>query len=119
MNLPKKQTCKEHICKIDNKNIKIIYNPEITSQKKMCDCIIICNNEKIFLVEILCGKLTSKELKDKLQQLKNCSLLKNGIKVLLYKKLESPKKDPMLKKQITNSKISLKQYTNQPIKLCN
>ena len=101
------EECKEHNCKINKKNIKTIYKtdkgikkniPNITN--KLCDCIIECEDGKIVIVEILCGTLTYREYKDKLEQLKNCikivKFCKSSITklevIVLYKTLEYPKK---------------------------
>ena len=118
--------CKEHSCKINNKNIKTIFKPDngfldkniekllfASNSYKICDCIAICKNDDLVIVEILCGKLTYREFKEKCEQLENCCKvithqgLKTGIKkiVLLYQKLESNKKNPQLRKKLINPRI--------------
>jgi len=131
-------SCAEHNCKINKKNIKTIYKPDYgfinksietilfpTGKYKICDCIIVCDNNDLIIVEILCGKLTSTELKEKKEQLENCCKVTqhlsvfNKVKkiVLLYKKLESPRKQPMLKKALISSRVCsmpLITSTNKP-----
>jgi len=123
--IPTKNKCKEHNCVINNKNIIKIYNPEKTTNQKMCDCIIECKNSEIILIEILCGKLTSKEFKDKYTQLQNCDKLANKFlnkstkKYLVIKTKENSKKDPLLHKLILSKKeIKIKEYKNKAIEIC-
>jgi hypothetical protein len=117
--------CNEHSCRVNRKNIKQIYKPDsgfidkqaeqelFKSGYKMCDCIIQCQNDDVAIVEILCGKLTVREIKDKKIQLENCcKVIKhiekfNDIKkvILFYDKLESTKKQPMMKKALINQRI--------------
>ena len=126
--------CKEHDCSVNNKNIKIIYKPDngfldksiekklFTNDYKICDCIIECESGNIFIIEILCGKLTIRELKEKKEQLENClkvvTYLGEEKKVkklfLLYSKLESPKKQPLLRKALLSQKIK-----NKPLLIIN
>ncbi len=130
--------CSEHSCKINKKNIKVIYKPDNgfikksieialfpTGKYKICDCIIVCNNDDLIIVEILCGKLTSTELKEKKEQLENCCKVTKYLSVfekvkkivLLYDKLESPRKQPMLKKALISARVCtmpLTISTNKP-----
>jgi len=126
--------CKEHNCSVNNKNIKVIYKPDngfldksiekelFRNDYKICDCIIECEDGNIFIVEILCGKLTIRELKEKKEQLKNCLKVVTYLgeeKIvkklfLLYNKLESPKKQPQLRKALLNQKIG-----NKPLLITN
>jgi len=123
-NIPTKKECKEHECKIDKKNIGIIYKPEKKFNVKMCDCIIKCKkNNKFIIVEILCGTLTLKEFKNKLNQIKNCEkiLSKNNIKApkyLIYKKTEKRDGELINKLLLKEKNLQLKTYTNQAIKIC-
>ncbi len=133
--------CKEHNCTVSNKNIKKIYKPDngfldkslerelFASDYKICDCIVVCNGDDIFIVEIMCGKLTTRELREKKEQLRNCCKVveKLGINdnikklVLIYDKLESPKRQPSLKKALINQRICNKplEFKNsKPITLC-
>ena len=117
--------CKEHDCKVNKKNIKIIYKPDDgfldknierkifpTGSYKVCDCIVICNDDSIHIVEILCGTLTYREFKEKTEQLKNCLKIvdhigkKEQIKkiVLLHKRLEATRKNPTFRKKLLNIK---------------
>jgi len=113
--------CKEHNCSINNRNIKVIYKPDIETKKevpkknnKACDCIIECNDGKISIVEILCGKLTYKEYKDKLKQLESCiEIVKycdnsKEIKkvVLLYDTIDSRGNSSFKKRLSSPTKIS-------------
>ncbi len=117
----KKKNCKEQSCKVNQKNIDIIFKPDagiidealknrlFPLKFKICDCIIICKDGKIIIHEILCGKLTYSEYKDKIEQLNNCikiveelGLLGKVKRVSLqYKKVE----DVNLKKKLINTKI--------------
>jgi len=126
--------CKEHNCSINNKNINIIYKPDngfidkrvekelFGSDYKICDCIIECDSGNIFIIEILCGKLTIRELNDKKKQLENCfrvmeylGEVKRVKKLfLLYDKLESSKRQPQLRKALLNQKIG-----NKPLFITN
>ena len=65
--------------------------------EKICDCIILCKNGKILIVEYLEGKLTLREKDDKLKQLECCErivkILLTGClvyKILIYQKLDIP-----------------------------
>lgn len=120
-----KDNCKDNECKVNKKNIKTIFKPDdgfidkalerelFANSYKICDCIIICKDEKIIIHEILCGKLTYSEFKEKSQQLHNClkvveelGLIEKVKQVSLqYKKLEDSKKNPQLKKKLTVAKI--------------
>jgi len=118
--------CKEYKCKINSQNIKKIFKPDngfldkAIEQKlfpsgsyKICDCIIVCEDSNLVLVEILCGKLTHREFKEKKEQLENCCKTVTHIGstdkikkiILLYNSLESSKKQPLLKKALLNPKV--------------
>ena len=117
--------CKEHNCSVNNRNILKVYKPDngfldkalerkiFGSDYKICDCIILCKSNDIFIVEILCGKLTNRELKEKKEQLTNCCKVLQELNkdsqikklILLYDKLESPKKQPQLRKALLNQKL--------------
>ena len=121
----KKDNCKDNDCKVNKKHIKTIFKPDdgfvdkilekelFGSSYKICDCIIICEDNKIIIHEILCGKLTYSEFKEKSEQLKNCIKvveklgLEKEIKQvsIQYKKIEDSKKNPQLKKRLLNPKI--------------
>ena len=113
------EECKEYKCKINKQNIKTIYKPDKGIKKnipnitdKLCDCIIECEDGKIVIVEILCGTLTYKEYKDKLEQLKNCiKIVKHCYKfktikkvILLYSKRDS-KTNPNIGKKLQFTKL--------------
>jgi hypothetical protein len=118
--LKTKEECREHHCKINKKNIAIIYKPDIglkksistINSKKFCDCIIECNNNCIVIVEILCGKLTYSEFKDKIEQLQNCIEIVKFCKkidklkkvILLYDTIDT-KSNPSLKKKLINCTV--------------
>ena len=130
----RERKCKEHDCSVNNKNVHIIYKPDngfldkvverelLGTDYKICDCIIECDDGSIFVVEILCGKLTTRELKEKKEQLENCfkviKYLGEEKKVkklfLLYDKLESSRKQPQLRKALINQKIG-----NKPLLITN
>ncbi|MEA2029893.1 MAG: hypothetical protein U9N49_13105 [Campylobacterota bacterium] len=117
--------CKEHSCKVNRKNIKQIYKPDngfldkqiaqqlLGSEYKICDCIIECQDESVAIVEILCGKLTPREMREKKQQLESCCKVlkytqqhdKISKIVLFYDKLESSNRQPMMKKALINQRI--------------
>ncbi|MCB4744624.1 MAG: hypothetical protein LGB07_03085 [Sulfurovum sp.] len=122
-----KEKCSDNDCKVNKKNIKTIFKPDDgflnkslekslfpSNSYKICDCIIICNNDNIVIVEILCGKLTYSEYTEKYQQLENCYKvvqsqgLENRIKkvVLQYKRLENSKRNPQFRKKLINPKIN-------------
>jgi hypothetical protein len=121
----KSKECKEHNCKIDKRDIKAIFKPDngfldkdlekslFPPSYKICDCILVCQNSDIMIVEILCGTLTFSEFKDKSKQLENCCrVLKNQnlnqkIKkiILLHKSMESKNKNPQFRKKLINPKI--------------
>ncbi len=120
-----KEKCSDGVCKVNKKNIKKIFKPDngfldkalqdrlFPSSYKICDCIIICNDNNIVIVEILCGKLTYSEYKEKCEQLENCHKvvkdkgLENKVKkiILQYQRLESPKHNPQFRKKLLNPKI--------------
>jgi len=121
-----KNKCSDNDCKVNKKNIKTIFKPDDgflnkvleaelfpSSSYKICDCIIVCNDDNIVIVEILCGTLTYKEYKEKCQQLENCYKVVSSegldvnIKkiVLQYKRLENPKHNPQFRKKLINPKI--------------
>jgi|GEM_PF-2529186 len=123
--------CREHSCRVNKKNIKQIYKPDngfldkqvahklFGDEYKICDCIIECEDGGLSIVEILCGKLTVREIKEKKQQLENCCrVIKytneyDKIKkiILFYDKLESSKKQPMMRKALINQRICNKILT--------
>ena len=88
--LGEKENCQDIDCRLDKKNVAKIFSPEKGIDEKLvkllrneqllssnenpnlCDCIVVCRNGKIFVIEILCGKLTFKELQSKKKQVKNC-----------------------------------------------
>ncbi len=92
--LPEKDNCEEGDCRIviDIKNVKIFDTEnkcgrqllERHGESKYCDCIIHYKGV-LLIIEILCGKLTKKELNDKEKQ----------VSVWQY----------ILKKELTNCKI--------------
>jgi len=121
-NINKSKDCKERECKVDKNNIKAIFSPEKDGLKnekiknellnsgnyKACDCIILCENGNIYIIEILCGTLNKKELEDKLKQLNNCKIL--------IKKLNlnnSLKKSYILFKRRDNKTLSTKFFQNK------
>ena len=128
----KADECKEHTCKINRSNIKNIFKPEkgflnkqleqelLGLNYKICDCIIECQNGKIVVVEILCGRLTYGEFKDKIIQLENCIKILKSIGLssqiinvyLVYKSLDKQFslmiKSPPFKKKLLNLKKSQK-----------
>jgi hypothetical protein len=68
-----------------------------SQQQKICECFIICQDNKIIALEIIDGTLTERELNDKKEQLKSCKNLLNKalpnkhIKVyfcLIYKRFD-------------------------------
>ncbi len=114
----------------ENKNIKTIYKPDNgfidraleralfpVASYKICDCIVVCQNDNIAIVEIMCGLLTYREFQEKSQQLENCCKVvqhqkqKDKIKkiVLLYDRLESPKRNPQFRKKLLDPKVCSKQ----------
>ena len=119
------EICKESSCRVNKKNIKKVFKPDngfkdsqiekklFPNDYKICDCIIICKDNSIVIVEILCGTLTYKEFKEKIEQLKNCYTvvktmgLEDKIKqiTLQYKKREKDKKNPQFAKKLLNPKI--------------
>jgi len=121
-----KDKCSDGDCKVNKKNVKKIFKPDdgFLNQSeenrlfplgsyKICDCIIVCDNDNIVIVEILCGKLTYSEFKEKSEQLENChkvvldkGLIENVKKIILqYKRLENPKHNPQFRKKLINPKI--------------
>ncbi len=118
--------CSERRCRVNKKNIKVIYKPDggflnkalekklfPTGSYKICDCITICKNDNIAIIEILCGTLTFGEYKEKCEQLENCCKviadcgLKNKVKkiILLYKNREPNSKNSQFRKKLLNPKI--------------
>ncbi len=86
-NIRRIEKCKEKDCNINRKYIIAIFSSEndgikngsikrelITSDGnyKACDCIVVCTNGDIYIIEILCGILTRSELTDKVEQVENC-----------------------------------------------
>lgn len=101
-NIKTSERCRENGCKIDRNGILSVFSPEdgglqnyqILSEigtsdgnYKACDCIILCENGDIFIIEILCGKLTESELKDKEKQIENCQKIIKLLSLNLYLKL--------------------------------
>ena len=137
----KKEKCSDGDCKVNRENIKTIFKPDDgfldnslqnklfpSNSYKICDCIIICNNDNIIIVEILCGKLTYSEYKEKSKQLENCykviasQNLEQKIQkiVIQYKRLENPKHNPQFRKKLINPKIcgtNLELLANSTIKI--
>jgi len=121
-----KDRCYEGKCKVNKKNIKKIFKPDDgfldkaeekrlfpSGSYKICDCIIICNNGNIVIIEIICGTLTYSEFKEKSKQLESCHKvvsdkgLSDNVKkiILLYKRLENSKHNPLFKKKLINPRI--------------
>ena len=120
-----KDKCSDGGCKVNKKNIKTIFKPDdgfldeelqntlFPPSYKICDCIIVCNNDNIIIVEILCGKLTYSEFKEKSKQLENCHKvvahkgLEDKVKkiILHYKRLENSKCNPQFREKLINPKI--------------
>ena len=120
-----KDKCSDGECKVNRMNIKKIFKPDdgfldnelkeilFPSSYKICDCIIVCNNDSLIIVEILCGKLTYSEYKEKCEQLENCYKvvkhkgLDDKVKkiILQYKRLEKSKHNPQFRKKLLNPKI--------------
>jgi len=121
-----KDKCSDGACKVNRKNIKKIFKPDDgfidelerkrlfpSSSYKICDCIIVCDNDNIIIVEILCGTLTYREFKEKSEQLENChkvvsdkGLARDVKKIILhYKRLENSKRNPQFRKKLLNPKI--------------
>jgi len=120
-----KDQCKDGDCKVNKKSIKKVFKPDdgfkdkkiknalFSGEYKICDCIIVCNDNNIVIVEILCGKLTYREYKEKCEQLENChkvveySGLKDRVKkiILHYQRLENTKRNPQFRKKLINPKI--------------
>jgi len=116
-----KPNCKDGNCKIDNNNIKIVFKPDkglkkyinLSSDNK-CDCIVICLDNKVRIIEILCGVLRSSEFKAKYLQIENCLRIikhvdKDSLKdckiYLLIEKYVSSKKEPHIKKLVTTKRV--------------
>jgi len=118
--------CSENSCKVNRKNIKKVFKPDAgfknksvknklfgNGSYKICDCVVLCDNDDLIIIEILCGTLTHSELKEKKEQLENCcKVLKHINKedkikkvFLLYKKLVSSNQQPLLRKALMNPKI--------------
>jgi len=127
--------CKEHDCSVNNKNVHIIYKPDngfldkaverefLGTDYKICDCIIECNDGNLIIIEILCGNLTNRELKEKKEQLMNCCKVVKNLKefdkikklILLYKKIDVMKKElPQFRKKLINQRIC-----NKPLIITN
>jgi len=113
-------------------NIKI-FSAEVLKREdneKICDCIIFCQDNKqyLFVVEILDGRLTNSEYKDKAKQLKNCrSLIQkkckdydiHNIKIvcfLFYRKKDSKFGSGQKRKLLRTKKVTgkNKNITNKP-----
>jgi len=101
-NINEINNCKEKDCNIDKIDINSIFSPEKdgiinenlkrklldnTGNYKACDCIILCKDGYIYIVEILCGKLTKKEVNDKLKQVKNCKKLLDYLNLIAFIKI--------------------------------
>lgn len=127
--IPLKKECKEGKCKVIPPPNSTIYDPEkVNSNKKMCDCIIQTEN-KVFVVEILCGILTNTELKDKEIQVKNGFALAEKYfgntlefeKFILYsKKSGNHLEKRLIPKKITELRsrgIKVQQFVNFKIEL--
>ncbi len=138
-----KQDCKESDCKVNKKKIKKIFDPEAglktkkvqilrgvkktSGNYKICDCIILCNNNIIYLIEILCGKLTSGELNDKIEQINNCKKMLKNIDLkeeksyILYKNKDTKNinfKKVFLNPDLSKQKIFPTQIKNFTFSVC-
>jgi len=113
--------CKDGKCKIDNRNIKIVFKPDKGLKKNIdlssnnkCDCIVICRDDKVRIIEILCGVLRGSEFKAKCLQIENCLQIikyinKDSLQdckvYLLIEKYVSSKKEPQTKKLVNSKKV--------------
>jgi hypothetical protein len=132
--------CRERECVINNKCVKVIFSPEsflsndlkkilplVSGNYKICDCIVICENLEIVLIEILCGQLTKDEFEDKLKQLDNCKRilkkfnLREKRNYIIFKRLSSKDKRYILGKlpKLKNRQnIDIKEFKNEAIVVC-
>jgi len=89
-NFGEKDECKSGDCRLNRKGVKAIFSPEVylsrgilnvlkneqfkidNENPNLCDCIVLCCNGEIYVVEILCGELTEKEVSSKRKQVEAC-----------------------------------------------
>jgi len=121
--------CKENKCVLNKQDIKYIYKPDnglkdIKVQKelfgivkpKLCDCII--KKEDLILLEIKCGKVTNRILKEIVEQLTNVAKILNTVNisfnkvVFVYDSFDNTK----LRQTIINTKIYGKRLLNVQFK---
>ena len=128
--------CKENKCKVNNQDIDCIFKPDNglkdiglqeklfgTTIPKLCDCIIL-KKDIIVLLEIKCGLVTSRILKEIIVQLENVTkILKNQSinfsKVLfIYDRFDNNKlKQQINTKIIGNKRIEYIQFRNEAISI--
>ena len=117
--------CKENKCIVNKKDIEYIYKPDnglkdLRIQKelfgintpKLCDCII--KKENLILLEIKCGKVTNRILKEIIEQLTNVAMILNTVNlsfdkvIFIYDSFDNTK----LRQTIINKKIDGKRLVN-------
>ncbi len=112
--------CKDNACKIDKRDVLNIYKPDLglkdfqvkkslfaSLEPKLCDCIIVNSNKKILLMEIKCGTVTNRLLKEIIEQLTNVYKILESKKINIHKCVFICKKfsDTMVKKRLLKEKI--------------
>ncbi len=126
------EECKENKCKIDKKDITFIFKPDnglknAVLQKelfgdapKLCDCII--KKEKLILLEIKCGKVTFRILKEIKEQLGNVTKILNNQDisfdriVFIYDSLDNAKLKHTFG-MIASTRLEAIQYKSKAIKI--
>ncbi len=134
-NINRVEKCKEHDCNISKQFIIAIYSPENNGLKKKsvkselttsdgnykaCDCIVVCEDGYIYIIEILCGTLTKEEFEDKVKQIENCIRILRILNLydyLAFSFIIFKKKDKFIKKyfqqkltKLNKKRISAKPY---------
>lgn len=113
--------CKENTCKINKKDVKRIYKPDLgikdsklkkeifghTTQPALCDCIILKEDNTTVILEIKCGTVTNHILKEIITQIENVYKILEYKKITINKCMFICKKldSAMVKKKLLTTKI--------------
>ncbi|MDC0933349.1 hypothetical protein OAR97_05820 [Arcobacteraceae bacterium] len=127
--------CKENKCVLDKKDIEYIYKPDYglkdlaihkqlfgTITPKLCDCII--KKENLILLEIKCGKVTNRILKEIIEQLTNVAKILNTVNlsfdkvIFIYDSLDNAKlRQTIINKNIYGKRLLNIQFKNKAVEI--
>jgi len=127
--------CKENKCIVDKQNIEYIYKPDngLKNSKiqkelfgtvipKLCDCIV--KKEDLILLEIKCGKVTNRILKEIIEQLTNVAKILNTANisfnkvVFIYDSFDNAKlRQTIINTQIYGKRLLNIQFKNKAVEI--